>query len=81
MSNYYGMPPWVEEHAETIKVDAVPWDAEEAYQVYGNGEPGRDFLLYYDNCVVEVGFVSSRALTDDRMAAVGEKPGGGPVFV
>ena len=73
--NYLSNPPDVEEDVEAVEIDAAPWHADEAYQVHCSDEPCSEFLLYYDNRVVRIGFLPNWSPTDEQKAAVGEKLG------
>lgn len=56
-------------------IDAAPWGAKEAYQLRFEGEPQLEFLLFYDDRVVEIDFEDDWILTEKQMAVVGEKLG------
>ena len=58
---------------EYIQIDAVPWGANEAYQLKRGGEPQMRFLLCYDTCIVEIDFAFDWDLTSEQMAIVGKK--------
>ena len=58
-----------------VETDALPWGANEAYQLWIGGEPKMRFLLCYDKCIVEIDFDDGWELTTEQMAIVGEKLG------
>lgn len=70
----YGRPaPEDDMWKEHIEIDAVPWGANEAYQLKRGGEPQMRFLLCYDNRIVEINFEHDWKLTAEQMKVIGEK--------
>lgn len=58
---------------EHVEIDAVPWGANEAYQLKLDGELQMRFLLCYDNCIVEIDFEHDWELTSEQKQIVAEK--------
>jgi len=75
-SHNYGRPePEEAMWEEHIKIDATPWNAEEAYQLKLGDDMQMRFLLCYENCIVEIDFENDWQLTPEQMKTVAEKLG------
>ena len=55
---------------EAIPVNAAPWNADTAYQLYEQGSAQHKYLLCYNGCIVEIRF--SWEPTAEQMAIVGQ---------
>ena len=58
---------------EAIPVNAAPWNADTAYQLYEQGSAQHKYLLCYDGQIVEIQFTWEP--TAEQMAIVGQKLG------
>jgi len=72
----YGRPiPEDDTWEKRVKVDATPWNANEAYQLELGGELQTRFLLCYETCIVEIDLNYDGEFTDAHKKIISEKLG------